>query len=76
MVEEETRNVEDGDEDEDEEEKESAPGCTLFIKNLNFSTAEQKLQEVLRFTTRLRINMGFIFFEDVDLFYYFMTDFF
>lgn len=74
MVEEETRNVEDG--DEDEEEKESAPGCTLFIKNLNFSTAEQKLQEVLRFTTRLRINMGFIFFEDVDLFYYFMTDFF
>uniref|UniRef100_A0A8D3ECR7 Probable RNA-binding protein 19 n=1 Tax=Scophthalmus maximus TaxID=52904 RepID=A0A8D3ECR7_SCOMX len=32
-------------EDEDEEE-ESAPGSTLFIKNLNFSTTEETLQEV------------------------------
>uniref|UniRef100_A0A8D3CSM1 Probable RNA-binding protein 19 n=1 Tax=Scophthalmus maximus TaxID=52904 RepID=A0A8D3CSM1_SCOMX len=31
-------------EDEDEEE-ESAPGSTLFIKNLNFSTTEETLQE-------------------------------
>lgn len=57
MIEEETKNVEDG----DEEEKESAPGCTLFIKNLNFSTTEEKLQEVLRFTTRLRFSMRFFF---------------
>ncbi|XP_070759819.1 probable RNA-binding protein 19 [Enoplosus armatus] len=32
-------------EDEEEEEEESAPGSTLFIKNLNFSTIEEKLQE-------------------------------
>ncbi|XP_035514934.1 probable RNA-binding protein 19 [Morone saxatilis] len=31
--------------DEEEEEEESAPGSTLFIKNLNFSTTEEKLQE-------------------------------
>ncbi|XP_044052780.1 probable RNA-binding protein 19 [Siniperca chuatsi] len=30
---------------EEEEEEESAPGSTLFIKNLNFSTTEEKLQE-------------------------------
>ncbi|XP_031164584.2 probable RNA-binding protein 19 isoform X4 [Sander lucioperca] len=33
------------DEKEEEEEEESAPGSTLFIKNLNFSTTEEKLQE-------------------------------
>lgn len=33
-------------EEEDEEEEESAPGSTLFIKNLNFSTTEEKLEEV------------------------------
>ncbi|XP_070690343.1 probable RNA-binding protein 19 isoform X2 [Pempheris klunzingeri] len=32
-------------EEEEEEEEESAPGSTLFIKNLNFSTTEEKLQE-------------------------------
>ncbi|CAK6966611.1 probable RNA-binding protein 19 isoform X1 [Scomber scombrus] len=32
-------------EKEEEEEEECAPGSTLFIKNLNFSTAEDKLQE-------------------------------
>ncbi|XP_026200086.1 probable RNA-binding protein 19 [Anabas testudineus] len=32
-------------EEEDEEEEESAPGSTLFIKNLNFTTTEEKLQE-------------------------------
>ncbi|XP_034398183.1 probable RNA-binding protein 19 isoform X1 [Cyclopterus lumpus] len=32
-------------EKDDEEEEESAPGSTLFIKNLNFSTTEEKLQE-------------------------------
>lgn len=33
-------------EEEEEEEEEPVPGSTLFIKNLNFSTAEDKLQEV------------------------------
>ncbi|KAM9359910.1 putative RNA-binding protein 19 [Symphorus nematophorus] len=32
-------------EEEEEEEEEAAPGSTLFIKNLNFSTTEEKLQE-------------------------------
>ncbi|TMS03993.1 putative RNA-binding protein 19 [Larimichthys crocea] len=32
-------------EEEEEEEEESAPGSTLFIKNINFSTTEEKLQE-------------------------------
>lgn len=32
--------------DEEEEEEEEVPGSTLFIKNLNFSTTEEKLQEV------------------------------
>ncbi|KAM3610239.1 uncharacterized protein V6R79_001148 [Siganus canaliculatus] len=32
-------------EEEEEEEEESVPGSTLFIKNLNFSTTEEKLQE-------------------------------
>ncbi|XP_037367008.1 probable RNA-binding protein 19 [Talpa occidentalis] len=34
------------DEDEDEEEDETLPGCTLFIKNLNFSTTEETLKGV------------------------------
>ncbi|XP_012324437.2 probable RNA-binding protein 19 [Aotus nancymaae] len=33
-------------EEEEEEEEESLPGCTLFIKNLNFDTTEEKLKEV------------------------------
>ena len=33
-------------EEEEEEEEESVPGSTLFIKNLNFSTTEETLQEV------------------------------
>ncbi|XP_030593757.1 putative RNA-binding protein 19 [Archocentrus centrarchus] len=32
-------------EEEEEEEDEPVPGSTLFIKNLNFSTTEEKLQE-------------------------------
>ncbi|XP_057688957.1 probable RNA-binding protein 19 isoform X1 [Corythoichthys intestinalis] len=32
-------------EDEDEEDEEDVPGSTLFIKNLNFSTMEETLQE-------------------------------
>uniref|UniRef100_A0A673CQF7 Probable RNA-binding protein 19 n=1 Tax=Sphaeramia orbicularis TaxID=375764 RepID=A0A673CQF7_9TELE len=32
-------------EEDDDEEEESTPGSTLFIKNLNFSTTEEKLQE-------------------------------
>uniref|UniRef100_A0A3P8WIP7 Probable RNA-binding protein 19 n=1 Tax=Cynoglossus semilaevis TaxID=244447 RepID=A0A3P8WIP7_CYNSE len=34
-----------GEEKEEEEEEESAPGSTLFIKNLNFRTTEETLQE-------------------------------
>ncbi|KAF3820699.1 hypothetical protein GH733_005244 [Mirounga leonina] len=33
-------------EEEEEEEEESLPGCTLFIKNLNFSTTEETLKGV------------------------------
>ncbi|KAM6297827.1 putative RNA-binding protein 19 [Aegotheles albertisi] len=32
-------------EEEEEEEEESIPGCTLFIKNLNFATTEDALKE-------------------------------
>ncbi|XP_042765774.1 probable RNA-binding protein 19 isoform X1 [Panthera leo] len=32
--------------EEEEEEEESPPGCTLFIKNLNFATTEETLKEV------------------------------
>nr|XP_040146877.1 uncharacterized protein LOC101963847 [Ictidomys tridecemlineatus] len=31
--------------DEEEDDEESLPGCTLFIKNLNFSTTEETLQQ-------------------------------
>uniref|UniRef100_A0A3B4YYG9 Probable RNA-binding protein 19 n=1 Tax=Seriola lalandi dorsalis TaxID=1841481 RepID=A0A3B4YYG9_SERLL len=44
----EEKKEEEEEEDEEEEEEESAPGSTLFIKNLNFSTTEEKLQEVGR----------------------------
>ncbi|XP_015682553.1 probable RNA-binding protein 19 [Protobothrops mucrosquamatus] len=33
-------------EEEEEEEEGSLPGCTIFIKNLNFSTTEDTLKEV------------------------------
>ncbi|XP_020833705.1 putative RNA-binding protein 19 isoform X2 [Phascolarctos cinereus] len=33
-------------EDDEDEDDESLPGCTLFIKNLNFSTTEKTLKEV------------------------------
>ncbi|NWX87847.1 RBM19 protein, partial [Nothoprocta pentlandii] len=33
-------------EEEEEEEEESIPGCTLFIKNLNFATTEDTLKEI------------------------------
>ncbi|KAH0625434.1 hypothetical protein JD844_014949 [Phrynosoma platyrhinos] len=33
-------------EDDDDDDDESIPGCTLFIKNLNFSTTEETLKEV------------------------------
>ncbi|NXV45520.1 RBM19 protein, partial [Uria aalge] len=36
---------EDEEEEEEEEEEESIPGCTLFIKNLNFATTEDTLRE-------------------------------
>ncbi|KAM7332124.1 hypothetical protein ACRRTK_008832 [Alexandromys fortis] len=38
--------AEEMEEEEEEEEEESVPGCTLFIKNLNFSTTEETLKEV------------------------------
>ncbi|XP_041344722.1 probable RNA-binding protein 19 [Pyrgilauda ruficollis] len=33
-------------EEEEEEEEENIPGCTLFIKNLNFATTEDTLKEM------------------------------
>ncbi|XP_009708279.1 PREDICTED: probable RNA-binding protein 19 [Cariama cristata] len=36
---------EEGEEEEEEEEEEIIPGCTLFIKNLNFATTEDTLKE-------------------------------
>ncbi|XP_024069444.2 probable RNA-binding protein 19 [Terrapene carolina triunguis] len=33
------------DEEEEDEDEESVPGCTLFIKNLNFATTEDTLKE-------------------------------
>ncbi|XP_077377451.1 putative RNA-binding protein 19 [Festucalex cinctus] len=44
-VEEEKQQKEEKDEDEEEEEDECVAGSTLFIKNLNFSTTEETLQE-------------------------------
>ncbi|XP_051278796.1 LOW QUALITY PROTEIN: probable RNA-binding protein 19 [Dicentrarchus labrax] len=41
----EEKKKEEEEDEEEEEEEESAPGSTLFIKNLNFSTTEEKLQE-------------------------------
>uniref|UniRef100_A0A8C0IKQ6 Probable RNA-binding protein 19 n=1 Tax=Chelonoidis abingdonii TaxID=106734 RepID=A0A8C0IKQ6_CHEAB len=44
----ETEEAKKGSEDiavEEEEEEESVPGCTLFIKNLNFATTEDTLKE-------------------------------
>ncbi|XP_044304866.1 probable RNA-binding protein 19 isoform X1 [Varanus komodoensis] len=34
------------DDEDDDDEEESLPGCTLFIKNLNFATTEETLREV------------------------------
>ncbi|KAM7416602.1 hypothetical protein PAMA_018582 [Pampus argenteus] len=45
VKEEKKKEEEEGEEEEEEEEEECAPGSTLFIKNLNFSTTEEKLQE-------------------------------
>ncbi|NXJ98801.1 RBM19 protein, partial [Corythaixoides concolor] len=42
---EETAAQEGEEEEEEEEEEESIPGCTLFIKNLNFATTEDTLKE-------------------------------
>ncbi|XP_061458863.1 probable RNA-binding protein 19 isoform X2 [Rhineura floridana] len=41
-------------EEEEEEEEESIPGCTLFIKNLNFATTEETLKEVFSKVGALR----------------------
>lgn len=37
---------EEQEEEEEDEEEENIPGCTLFIKNLNFATTEDTLKEV------------------------------
>lgn len=36
---------EEEEEEDDDSEEESSPGCTLFIKNLNFATTEETLRE-------------------------------
>ncbi|XP_013359156.1 PREDICTED: probable RNA-binding protein 19 isoform X2 [Chinchilla lanigera] len=41
-------------EEEEEEEDDSLPGCTLFIKNLNFDTTEETLKEVFSKAGALR----------------------
>ncbi|XP_069877527.1 probable RNA-binding protein 19 isoform X1 [Dipodomys merriami] len=43
-----------GDDDDDDDDEESSPGCTLFIKNLNFSTTEETLKEVFSRAGALR----------------------
>lgn len=45
--------------EEEEEEEESAPGSTLFIKNLNFSTLEEKLEEVGQFMNTTLVHIIF-----------------
>ncbi|XP_037339348.2 probable RNA-binding protein 19 isoform X2 [Pungitius pungitius] len=45
MKEQQQQKKEEEEEEEEDEEEESAPGSTLFIKNVNFSTTEEKLQE-------------------------------
>lgn len=47
--------------EEEEEEEESAPGSTLFIKNLNFSTLEEKLEEVGQFMNTTLVHIIFFF---------------
>uniref|UniRef100_A0A3Q3FAQ9 Probable RNA-binding protein 19 n=1 Tax=Labrus bergylta TaxID=56723 RepID=A0A3Q3FAQ9_9LABR len=61
-VKEETKGKDEEEEDEEEEE-ESAPGSTLFIKNLNFSTTEEKLQEVGKF---LSMGYGFVQYQTAE----------
>lgn len=46
---EEKKEMSEEEEEDEEEEEESGPGSTLFIKNLNFSTTEDRLQEVCHF---------------------------
>uniref|UniRef100_A0A3B4GPF6 Probable RNA-binding protein 19 n=1 Tax=Pundamilia nyererei TaxID=303518 RepID=A0A3B4GPF6_9CICH len=41
----EEKKIENEEEDDEEEEEEALPGSTLFIKNLNFNTTEEKLLE-------------------------------
>ncbi len=61
--------------EEEEEEEEAAPGSTLFIKNLNFNTTEEKLQEVSQF---IHIIHSFIltFSEDLICIMMFVVIFF
>lgn len=61
---------------EEEEEEESSPGSTLFIKNLNFSTTEQTLLEVLDSWPQAWDSTWDFFFCGVNLVYFFNTDIF
>nr|XP_008116887.1 PREDICTED: probable RNA-binding protein 19 [Anolis carolinensis]XP_008116888.1 PREDICTED: probable RNA-binding protein 19 [Anolis carolinensis]XP_008116889.1 PREDICTED: probable RNA-binding protein 19 [Anolis carolinensis] len=38
--------IEEEDDEDDDDDEESLPGCTLFVKNLNFNTTEETLKEV------------------------------
>uniref|UniRef100_A0A803YP77 RRM domain-containing protein n=1 Tax=Meleagris gallopavo TaxID=9103 RepID=A0A803YP77_MELGA len=58
--------AQDEEEDEDEDEEETIPGCTLFIKNLNFTTTEDTLKETfskvgaVKSCTLLSMGFGFV----------------
>uniref|UniRef100_A0A3Q2V8F2 RNA binding motif protein 19 n=1 Tax=Haplochromis burtoni TaxID=8153 RepID=A0A3Q2V8F2_HAPBU len=52
----EEKKIENEEEDDEEEEEEALPGSTLFIKNLNFNTTEEKLLEVGTLINTIIIN--------------------
>uniref|UniRef100_A0A3P9CJ35 Probable RNA-binding protein 19 n=1 Tax=Maylandia zebra TaxID=106582 RepID=A0A3P9CJ35_9CICH len=55
-AEKEEKKIENEEEDDEEEEEEALPGSTLFIKNLNFNTTEEKLLEVGTLINTIIIN--------------------
>uniref|UniRef100_A0A669ED58 Probable RNA-binding protein 19 n=1 Tax=Oreochromis niloticus TaxID=8128 RepID=A0A669ED58_ORENI len=56
-------NEEEEGDDEEEEEEEALPGSTLFIKNLNFNTTEEKLLEVGKL---LSMGYGFVQYQTAE----------